>query len=243
MNAWYRPPSDFLGNLTGTDRVKFLALCSRRGFQKGEHVFRAGAPGENVYVLGEGHAKIYKLSESGKEVTLWFCLPGELFGLAEVPRGGRREVFAQVCTAAQVYCISRPSFISFLATHPETALQIIDVLSCRTRVLGDTLLNLVSDDATSRVIKLLVRLRACYGRRVGSTYYLDVPVTHQDMAEMIGATRQTVSAILSELKRAGALRFERRRICIASDDALERFARDNCLMNPQVVTASVAGAE
>lgn len=212
---WYLTPSDFLGNLAEEDRYAFFRLGDSRAYDKNAFVFRSGDPGRNVYVLREGRAKIYKISQSGKEVILWFCFPGEVFGLAEASRGGPRDVYSQVCSDAVVHRIPRQQFSQFVESRPRVAMQVIDLLSCRLRVLGDILTNLATDDATSRVIKLLLRLCSRYGQVSNGcgilgggdgAICLDIPLTHQEMADMLGTSRQTVSSVISELKKAGALK-------------------------------------
>ncbi len=221
---WFQPPFDFLGCLSPEDRQGLLSLGQVQNFHRGEHIFSSGEPGNNVYILEDGRAKIYKLSGNGKEMILWFCFPGEIFGLAEVTRAGRREVFSEACTSARVYCISRKEFTAFLADHPDCALQTIDLLSCRMRVLGDMLMNLVTDDVPSRLIKLLTRLASRYGRREGDTIILDIHLTHQDMADMIGATRQTVTSELNSLKRQGVIEMQHQRIKIQNEQFLEEYS-------------------
>ncbi|MGB5834560.1 MAG: Crp/Fnr family transcriptional regulator [Thiohalocapsa sp.] len=212
---WYLTPSDFLGNLGESDRDQFFLLGDSRNYVKDAFVFRAGDPGRNMYVLRQGRAKIFKVSLSGKEVILWFCFPGEVFGLAEASRGGSRDVYAQVCTDAVIHRIPRQDFSTFIEERPRVAMQVIDLLSCRLRVLGDMLTNLATDDATSRVIKLLLRMCSRYGRinngcgLLGESpdggICLDIPLTHQEMSDMLGTSRQTVSTIMSELKKRGVL--------------------------------------
>lgn len=202
---WLLPPSDFLGNMGATEREELLAQGQVREYARGDRVFQIGAPGRNVYVLESGRAKIYKLSDSGKEIIMWFCLPGEIFGLAEVSRGASREVAAQACTDLRVHVIARDDFTGFLKGHPVIGLQVIDLLSCRMRVLSDMLLNLATDDVNSRIVKLLIRLAARYGKRSDGAINLDLTLTHQDMADMVGTTRQTVSTVLNDLRRQGML--------------------------------------
>lgn len=221
---WFQPPSDFLGCLSQTDRQALLTLGQVQTFHRGDYIFSSGAKGSNVYILEEGRAKIYKLSSNGKEIILWFCFPGEIFGLAEVTRAGSREVFSEACTNARIYCISREKFTKFLATHPDSALQTIDLLSCRMRVLGDMLLNLVTDDVPSRLIKLLTRLASRYGRREGDTILLDIHLTHQDMADMIGATRQTITSELNNLRRQGVIEMQHQRIQIQNEQFLDEYS-------------------
>jgi CRP/FNR family transcriptional regulator, cyclic AMP receptor protein len=227
-DLWFIAPTDFLSRMVEKDRAELLRKSSKQYFSKDEHIFQVGSPGNNIYVLLEGRMKIYQLSSMGKEIILWFCLPGEVFGLAETPRGGRRMVYAQACSASEVLTISRTELNQFLHDHPSTALLIIDLLACRLRCLGDMLLNLTVDNVTSRVVKLLIRLAARYGRQLGDEdIYLDINLTHQEIADMVGATRQTVTSVLGELKRKGILRIENHCIHIQSQEILESLINNS----------------
>jgi CRP/FNR family transcriptional regulator len=233
---WFIPPSDFLGKLSQEDHAALLALAETRTFRRKAPVFQAGSPGNNVYILKHGRVKIFALSPLGRQVILWFCFPGEIFGLAEMPRGGQREVSAEACADSAVLAIPQQDFKSFLASHPDTAMRVIDLLSCRLRTLGDMLLNLTSDDVTTRVVKLLIRLSARYGRRLATEdVCLDIDLTHQDIADMIGTSRQTVTSVLSDLRRRGAVRVENHHIHIPSQRLLERLA-DNAPLAPSPLT-------
>jgi CRP/FNR family transcriptional regulator len=100
------------------------------------------------------------------------------------------------------------------------------VLSSRLRGLSDVLVNLVSDDVEIRIAKLILRLGARCGRRAGGVIHLDLPLTHQEIAEMVGTTRQTVTSALTRLKRQGALSIDTHRIQIESEDLLTGIARE-----------------
>jgi CRP-like cAMP-binding protein len=225
QDLWFIPPSDFLDKMRRDDQAALLDLAETRLFRKQTPVFQAGSPGNNVYILKQGRVKIFAVSPIGKQVILWFCFPGEVFGLAEVPRGGRREVYADACADSTVLSIPQQDFKAFLASHPDTAMLVIDLLSCRLRTLGDMLLNLTADDVTTRIVKLLIRLSACYGRQLASEdVCLDIDLTHQDIADMIGTSRQTVTSVLSELRRQGVVRVDHHHIHIPSQRLLERLA-------------------
>lgn len=214
QQAWGE--SSFLARLSGPDRVAMLALAARRHIQRGEHVFEAGSPGHHTYFLERGRINIYQLSPTGKAVLLWFCLPGEVFGLAEVCRGGGRQTYAEAVESSSVLAVPQQDFRKFLENHLSTALLINDVLASRLRTLGDMLVNLVADDVHTRLIKLLTRLSSLYGRRTGNeSICLDVSLTHQEIADMIGTTRQSVTSLLNALRRQSLLRIEQRRIHIA----------------------------
>ena len=219
---WVIPPADFLTKLSLADKQDLLSVGTRQESKRNEIIFQAGSPGDNVYFLVSGRAKIYQLAHtSAKEVILWFCFPGEMFGLAEVCRQEKRGVYARACADSELLKVSQSDFKDFIRTHSDAALLTIDLLSCRMRVLGDMLLNLAADDVNSRVIKLLLRLTAYYGKTIDNETYLDINLTHQEMADMIGASRQTVSSILGELKKQGILCIKNQCIHIKSTELLE----------------------
>ena len=216
-------PSNFLAQLAKPDYTDLFALAKVHHYAKGDHVFRAGAPGHHVYFLEAGKIKIYQLSPPGREVILWFCFPGEIFGLAEVARGGGRVVNARACDHSEVLAVSQEQFKTFLVDHPRTALLSMQVLSSRLRVLGEMFVNLVSDDVNTRIAKLILRLSARYGTRVGKDILLNIPLTHQEIADMIGTSRQTATSALSTLKRQGVLSIDNHRIHIESEELLNEI--------------------
>lgn len=223
---WFVPPSDFWGRLPATARAALLACGQRRTYAKGATVFHAGSPGEHIYILTEGRVKIFALSPVGRTVVLWFCLPGEVFGLAEMPRAGRRAVYAQACADSEVLAVPHARFKRYLESDGHAALLVVELLACRLRSLGDMMLNLTSDDVATRVVKLLVRLGARYGKPLGADgMLLDIRLTHQEIADMVGTTRQSVSETLSALRQRGVLCVSNRRIQIRSGKVLESLAR------------------
>ena len=201
--------SDFIARLAPPDRTDLLQLAARRALTRGELVFKAGSAGDYVYFLESGRVKIYHLSPSGKEILLWFCIPGEIFGLAEVCHGGGRQVYAETCEPSQVLSVRQDDFQKFLATHPPAALLVNDVLACRLRNLGNIIQSLVASDVNERVTQLIVRLAATHGQKNqnGDTA-IDIRLTHQEMANMIGTTRQSVTSALNRLRRQGVLEFD-----------------------------------
>ena len=200
------PLSDFMARLPAADRDDLRRLTACRTVARAELIFKVGSAGDNVYFLESGRVKIYHLSPTGKEILLWFCFPGEIFGLAEVCHGGGRQVCAEACEASQVLSIRQESFKTFLEGHPTAALLINDVLAGRLRNLGNLIKSLVASDVNERVTQLLVRLAATHGRKMpNGGVALDIRLTHQEMANMIGTTRQSVTSALGALKRSGML--------------------------------------
>ena len=160
--------------------------------------------------------KIFRHSSGGREIIQRLCFPGEIFGVAEVSCIGPRGVCAQACADSSVIAIDHRTFHAFLRDRPDTAMLVIDVLASRLRVLGDMLIDMPSDDVHGRLMKLPARLGARYGRQRGAQLVLDIPLTHQEIADMIGTSRQTATTELGRLEREGVLRIEKH--CIHIED-------------------------
>ena len=216
ISSWLAPPFDFLAHLSEPDRDSLRSLGRAQVVAKNAEVFHAGSPGEHVYLLEDGRVKIFHQSDGGREVIQWFCFPGEIFGVAEVSRIGPRGVCALACTDSTVIAIGHRAFRAFLRDRPDTAMQVIDVLASRLRVLGDMLIDFSADDVRSRLMKLLARLGARYGKPCGAGLVVDIPLTHQEIADMIGTSRQTATTELGRLRREGVLRIEKH--CIHIED-------------------------
>jgi CRP/FNR family transcriptional regulator len=212
--------TDFLARLSSTDAEDLILASQRKLYAKNEFVFKAGDAGRHVYFLKQGRVKICQPAQDGKDVILWFCFAGDMFGMAEAAQGGGRIVHAQSCEASEVLVLSQTELTEYLRTHTDAALLIMQVMAGRLRALGDVIVNLINDDARTRIIKLILRLATRHGLRVGQDIHLNIQLTHQEIADMVGATRQTVSGVLGDLQRQGLMRLENRRIRI---DSVEFF--------------------
>ena len=215
---------DFINCLNSGQRARLLAQGVRRRFSRDDLIFQAGSSSDDVFILLDGRVKIFQLSCEGKEVILWFCFPGEIFGLAEVVRLASREVNALACSSVELLTVKQADFRQFLLSEPQAALSVIELMSARLRELGDVLLNLASEDVRSRVIKLITRLAARYGQRQEHYISLNIPLTHQEMADMIGTSRQTVTTVLGDLRRSGVLKTEQRSIIIVNSHWVEMLS-------------------
>lgn len=214
--------TDFMARLGEVQRNELVRLANVRLLNKGELVFQAGSPADFTYFLETGRVKIFHQSRHGKEVVLWFCAAGEIFGLAEVCQGGDgRQVTAQACEPSKVLAVRGEAFQNFLEQNPSAALLVNDVLAHRLRSLGSVIQSLVENDVNERVVQLLARLIANYGRTVANgDVCLDIRITHQDMANMIGTTRQSVTSALNLLRRQGVLEFDANHRILVHDGAL-----------------------
>lgn len=217
--------TDFLRQLDPVDRKDLLNLARRIAVNKGRFVYRTGDRKRAVYILLRGRVKVFKETFEGREVILWFCFPGEIFGMAPVPEGKGRQVNTQACEDSEIAVIGDADFDRFLNDRPRVSRLCIRAMSARLGVLSKILVYLVSDDAHTRIAKLILQLGARYGVKSGRQTLIQMPLTHQEIADMTGANRQTVTRILGDLRREGALMIVNRRIRIESAELLNNAVR------------------
>lgn len=185
-----------------------------RTLHKGDFVFRTGEHASGVFFLKSGKIKISQPVSNGKEVILWFCFGGDIFGLAEAAQHGEREVSAQACERCEILSIPQTRFNAYLFEHPQVMYLLLQVMSSRLRCLSETLANVAGEPVQTRLARLMFWLCARYGRREGDSVVMSVHITHQEIADMIGATRQTVTTIMGDFKRRRMLETHHRFIHI-----------------------------
>jgi CRP/FNR family transcriptional regulator len=217
-------PFSFLNKLQVNEWQELRSIGHPNQYKKNSYIFRANELNTSLYVLLEGRVKITRLSQHGRELIQWFCLPGEIFGLSEDNFSHHRGLYAQAITDARLLCIPKADFEQFVLSKPRVSLLIIKQLASRLRTLGDMLLNVTSDDAHVRFIKLMQRLSDFYGRKNDAGVYIDIYLTHQEMADMIGVCRQTVSSMIGEMKRRSIMTASRHGIHIHAPDELHKMS-------------------
>ena len=224
--AWSDAHANFLSSLSQLETQDLLTCSRPLKLKSRDHLFQAGDHSTDVYIVAEGCIRLFQVSPTGKETILWFNFPGELFGMAEIWSGSQRQVYAVANEAAQVYSIRRHDFIKFLGTHPEAAMKAIGILSARVRALGYTLGGLASDNVETRIARLLMRFAAissrtrCSASSDDGELCVSVRLRHQDIANLIGASRQTVTTTLLHLRKLGAVRMVDHHIHIVKVDHL-----------------------
>ena len=228
---WSNAHANFLSSLL-PEETQDLLECSRLLMLKSrDHLFRAGDRSTNAYIVAEGCIRLFQATSTGKETILWLNFPGELFGMAELWSGNERQVYAVANEPSRVYSIRRQDFTRFLGAHPEAAMKAIGILSARVRVLGHIQVGLTSDNVETRIARLLMRFTAissgtlCDASTTDGEMCVNVRLTHQDIANLIGASRQTVTTTLAHLRKIGAIRTVDHHIHIVQPNRLR------CLLN------------
>lgn len=188
-------------------RISARAHSLRRA--RGEFIYLPGDSADCVYVIKQGRIKLSVLSDSGKEIAIDIIQPGEIFGefalLDESPRSNMTQALDDVL----LWVFGKRDFTHLLSTQTKLAMSYIRLVGDRRRRMEKKLSDITSKDVSARVCELLHELAV--GNFETGPPALDflVPLTHQDVASLIGASRQTTTSVLNDLERRGVIELGR----------------------------------
>ncbi|CAM3785051.1 Crp/Fnr family transcriptional regulator [Alkalicoccus chagannorensis] len=185
------------------------AMSDMQPFPRGQTIFSPEKPIPALFLLKQGQVRLYRLNSQGREFTVDILTDGNIFGETSSVVLTDDTVTAETMTDTYVCIISREQFEKLIEQNPSIAMKLIDVLSARLSdvyKLGETL---ALQDVRHRLLYLLYHLSCKNGRRVNEWQTIDFKLTHQDLANMIGSTRETTSAAMSRLTKEGLVKKER----------------------------------
>jgi CRP/FNR family transcriptional regulator len=220
---WYLRRVDLFAGISDREMQEIAHRTTMRNVDRGRVLVHPDEPPEMVYVIKEGRVKVSRYSADGREQILALLEPGDVIGeLALVQQ--TETVHVEAFEDTLVCGIHREDFLGLIQRQPELMLHIMRVLAERLRAAEEEIADLVFRTVPGRLAALLLRLAQAYGRPTPVGQRLELRLTHHDIAAMIGATRETVTAVFSRLREEGILAFDQRHIVIRDADALHRLA-------------------
>jgi CRP/FNR family transcriptional regulator, cyclic AMP receptor protein len=194
------------------DMAEITAAARALRKERGEFVYTPGDRAETVYVLKKGRVKLSVLSESGKEFAIDIFQPGDIFGEFAIVDESARSNMAQALDDALMWVFGRRDFVRFLETRPKLAMNYIRLVGGRRRRMEKKLSDITTKDVAARVCELLHEISTSPAAAHAPAHEppeLLVPLTHQDVASLIGASRQTTTTVLNDLERRGIIELGR----------------------------------
>ncbi len=191
------------------DLLRFLASEScARSFEAGEMLFYQGDPGSTCYIITEGRVRIFLVGEDGRELAVRIMGPGEIFGEMALFEEEPRSANVEALGAVTVLELHRETFLRCLLHSPPLALRLLRSLSARLRVTTEAAENLVSMTVAERLMLQLERLAERSGRDVEGGTQITLPLTQQELAALVGTSRESVNRALVRLRREGKVRLD-----------------------------------
>jgi CRP/FNR family transcriptional regulator len=190
--------------------------------ERGEFVYLPGDRANSVYYLKKGRIKLSVLSNSGKEIAIDLIQAGEMFGEFALIDESERSNMTQALDDVTILVFKKHDFVSLLKSQSNLALNYIRMVGDRRRRMEKKLSDITSKEVPARVCELLHELSA-YALPAGGGHQSLIPLMHQDVASLIGASRQTTTSVLNDLMRLGFIELGRGWIRIKSLTDLQRY--------------------
>ena len=220
-NIWFLENIN-LFNVFCPKKMKTTGVYNKNSFKKGEFVYFPNEPSETIYFIHQGKVKIGSYSNDGKEIIKAVLTKGELFGEQSLIGEEKREDFAQAIVNETLLCpLSLKEMELILLDNKELALKITKIIGLKLKKTERRLESLVFKDARTRIVDYIKEMGEEMGQKVGFETLIKTNLTHQDMANLTGTSRQTVTTVLNELKDKNVINFDRRRILVRDMELLQ----------------------
>lgn len=205
---------------------KIIPFMSEKTYKKGAIIFLEGDEGDEIYFIRSGAVHIYSF-DGMKRVILAHLQEGDYFGeMALIKPGLYRSATAETIQATKLYALRRTDFQKLLIANPGLALHLLDDSMERLRRANQQIYDLTFLNVRTRIMKRLVRLGEDYGTQTPDGVLIGLKVTHQQMAEMVGAVRETVTKVLIELQEAGLINIQRKMILLPDPERLAKALQE-----------------
>ena len=188
----------------------FEQLATRKRFPKNTIVFSKGDESDSLYIIQSGRVKAVIHDTEGKEIVLSLIGSGEYFGEMAALDGVPRSATIVTKEPTEMLIVHRNDFKSILASNPDMAFNLLKVLLERLRRANEKIESLAFTNVHGRVANLLMQ----FAERRGQQWVIEEKLTHQEIANMIGSSREMVSRILGELAESGHISIDQKRITI-----------------------------
>lgn len=193
-------------------------VANERRFARGELIILAEEEGDALFVIQQGQVKVSIFHEDGREYILSLLSPGEVFGELSLLDGRPRSANVVAIEDTTLIALRRADFLRLLASSPQIAVALLEELAARLRRSDYQVEGLALFNVASRLSKTLLRLALERGVETGSGLLIKERPTHQQLANMTGTTRETVSRVLKQLERQGYIACRGRELLILREE-------------------------
>jgi CRP-like cAMP-binding protein len=192
---------------------------------RGRVIFNEGEPGDSLYIVISGKIKLSRRSPDGRENVLAVMGPSDQFGELSVFDPGPRTATATTVTDVKLAKMPQSVLRPWIEAHPEVGERLLHVLARRLRRTNEALADLVFSDVPGRVAKALLDLSERFGRPTDDGLRVAHDLTQEELAQLVGASRETVNKALADFAHRGWLRLEGKSVLILEPQRLVRRAR------------------
>jgi CRP-like cAMP-binding protein len=189
---------------------------------KGNTLFKEGDAGDRLFVVVEGKLKLGTSSIDGRENLLSILGPGDMFGELSLFDPGPRTATAAAVTDARVLALAHDQVIGLVTQHPQVSLELLARLAQRLRRTNEVLADLVFSDVPGRVAKALMDLGSRFGVQKDDGLHVNHDLTQEELAQLVGASRETVNKALADFAARNWVRLEPRAVVVLDYERLSK---------------------
>ena len=194
-------------------------------FPRGMTIFDEGEPGDRLYIIVSGKVKLARHAPDGRENLLSVMGPSDMFGELSIFDPGPRTSSAVCVTEVTAATMDSNMLKAWIDNHPEISQQLLRVLARRLRRTNASLADLIFTDVPGRVAKTLLQLANRFGTQEGGALRVNNDLTQEEIAQLVGASRETVNKALATFAHRGWIRLEGKSVLIVDTEHLARRAR------------------
>ncbi len=221
---WYLENFNLLKGLKQNDIEHLSKVSTMQNFKKNQPIYFAKEPSTSIFFLKRGRVKLTRTSKDGKEMILGIINPGDVFGEMSFLDEDQRTDYATAIDDALICNINKQEFKDFVNKAPELNLKLNKLVGFRMKRYTEKIEDLVFKDSSHRIISFILRLAEEGGKILGDDIFIKPFFKHQDIAELTACSRQTVNAVLTNLREKRLIDFDRRKLIIHNKKALQDIA-------------------
>jgi CRP/FNR family transcriptional regulator, cyclic AMP receptor protein len=207
----------------GTEALR--AGVTEVGLARGERLFDEGDTGDRLYVVLDGKVKLTRTSADGRENLISLIGPGEMFGELSLFDPRPRTMSASAVTDVRLAALAHDDLRSWLNGRPDVAMHLLAALARRLRRTNEVMSDLVFTDVPGRVAKALLDLAARFGTRQEDGLQVNHDLTQEELAQLVGASRETVNKALADFVARGWIQLHPKSVLLIDPERMRRRAR------------------
>ena len=217
--------TSLFGDLPAPALAELSERAVPRKYRKGSVIFVQGEPGERCFVIADGTVTISAYHHDGREAVLAVLGPGDVLGELALFEQSPRSADATALEDSELLSIDATSLNQVIHAHPDIAIALLTVLGVRLRQSNEAFQDIAFFDVPGRVARRLADLADAHGVDVGEGTLIDISLSQESLAQMVGATRESVNKALALLKRRGLVARTGRRYVVSDVGRLRERAR------------------
>ncbi len=222
--TWYLKNINVFQNLSSDDMEYVEKKSIMKDFKKGSTIYFGERDHDKIFFLKKGKVKLFKIDMTGKEMVYAILKENEIFGsLSQLSENINTE-FAEALSDTMVCHIKKELFFSFISNKPSIMIKLNKLLSMKVFELEMLIEELTFKSVLGRVISLFLKLNKKFGVNYKDNILINISLTHNDIASMIGATRESTTLALNKLKDQNLIYSEKKKIIIEDFDKLKELS-------------------